>query len=83
MSAEPRFVDTNVLVYLFDSGAPDKQTRARDLLREEQDRLVVSVQVLGEFYVTVTSFLIDAPWGMSVTRGHDSATSRVDRDRQA
>ena len=48
MSAEPRFVDTNVLVYLFDSGAPDKQTRARDLLREEQDRLVVSVQVLGE-----------------------------------
>jgi len=54
MSAEPRFVDTNVLVYLFDSSAPDKQTRARDLLWEEQDRLVVSVQVLGEFYVTVT-----------------------------
>ena len=54
MSVEPRFVDTNVLVYLFDSDAPEKQARARDLVREERDRLVVSVQVLGEFYVTVT-----------------------------
>ncbi len=54
MSVEPRFVDTNVLVYLFDTDAPDKQARARELLREERDRLVVSVQVLGEFYVTVT-----------------------------
>ena len=54
MSVEPRFVDTNVLVYLFDSDAPDKQARARALMREERNRLVVSVQVLGEFYVTVT-----------------------------
>ena len=54
MSVEPRFLDTNVLVYLFDSDAPEKQARAREILREERDRLVVSVQVLGEFYVTVT-----------------------------
>ena len=54
MSVEPRFLDTNVLVYLFDSDAPEKQSRAREVLREERDRLVVSVQVLGEFYVTVT-----------------------------
>ena len=27
MSVEPRFVDTNVLVYLFDGDAPDKQAR--------------------------------------------------------
>ena len=27
MSVEPRFVDTNVLVYLFDGDAPDKQSR--------------------------------------------------------
>ena len=54
MSVEPKFVDTNVLVYLFDAGAPEKQARARELLHEERDRLVVSVQVLGEFYVTVT-----------------------------
>ena len=39
---------------LFDSDAPEKQARAREIPREEHDRLVVSVQVLGEFYVTVT-----------------------------
>lgn len=54
MSVEPKFVDTNVLVYLFDAGAADKQTRARELVRSERDRLVLSVQVLDEFYVTVT-----------------------------
>ena len=27
MSVEPRFVDTNVLVYLFDADAPEKQAR--------------------------------------------------------
>lgn len=54
MSVEPRFVDTNVLVYLFDTDSPDKQARAQELLREEKDRIVVSPQVLGEFYVTVT-----------------------------
>ena len=54
MNGEPRFMDTNVLVYLFDADSPGKQARAQELLREEWDRLVVSVQVLGEFYVTVT-----------------------------
>ena len=54
MNDERKFVDTNVLVYLFDTDSPGKQERARELLREEGDRIVVSVQVLGEFYVTVT-----------------------------
>lgn len=54
MSVETKFVDTNVLVYLFDADAPGKQARARELLRNERDRIAVSVQVLGEFYVTVT-----------------------------
>ena len=35
MSAELKFVDTNVLVYLFDGDSPDKQARARELLSEE------------------------------------------------
>jgi predicted nucleic acid-binding protein len=52
MSAELRFVDTNVLVYLFDADAPAKQAIARELLRA--GRLVLSSQVLSEFYVTVT-----------------------------
>ena len=50
------FVDTNVLVYLFDSSAPDKQARARELLAERgpAGELVLSTQVLQEFFVTVT-----------------------------
>ena len=54
MSAEPQFVDTNVLVYLFDNDAPEKQSGARRLLENEAENLVLSTQVLGEFYVTVT-----------------------------
>ena len=54
MSAEPWFVDTNVLVYVFDDDSPHKQKIARELLDQEADRIVLSTQVLGEFYVTVT-----------------------------
>ncbi len=54
MTAEWRFLDTNVLVYLFDNDAPEKQARARVLLEEEPESIVLSTQVLGEFYVTVT-----------------------------
>lgn len=50
------FVDTNVLVYCFDSGQPVKRKRALAILDGESDvgDLVVSTQVLQEFYVTVT-----------------------------
>jgi predicted nucleic acid-binding protein len=50
------FLDTNVLVYLFDAGAPAKQAAARDLLatRGEAGEVVLSTQVLQEFYVAVT-----------------------------
>ncbi len=54
MSAEPWFVDTNVLVYAFDDDSPRKQQAARELLDEEAHRVVLSTQVLSEFYVTVT-----------------------------
>jgi predicted nucleic acid-binding protein len=56
MSADLRFVDTNVLVYLFDVDAPAKQAMARELLKAgaEEGGLVLSAQVLSEFYVTVT-----------------------------
>lgn len=52
MSGELRFIDTNVLVYLFDNDAPAKQAVARELLGA--GRFVLSTQVLSEFYVTVT-----------------------------
>lgn len=49
------FVDTNVIVYLFDDGEPAKQERARRLIADpESPPLVVSTQVLSECYVTLT-----------------------------
>jgi predicted nucleic acid-binding protein len=55
------FVDTNVLVYLFDADAPDKQQRARDVVADLAQRkaLVLSAQVLGELYVTLTRKLAE------------------------
>lgn len=51
-----RFVDTNVLVYLFDADAPAKRERARELLASDgvEGRLVISTQVLQELFVTLT-----------------------------
>lgn len=48
------FLDTNVLVYLYDTDAPEKQRAARRVLEQADDGLVISTQVLQEFYVTVT-----------------------------
>lgn len=58
------FIDTNVAVYLYDSAEPDKQATARAVIADEELDLVISSQVLGEFYVTVTRKLatpLDAP----------------------
>ena len=54
MSAESFFIDTNILVYLFDADSPDKQARARSVFKEVSDNAIVSVQVLGEFHVATT-----------------------------
>jgi len=51
---DKRFLDTNVLVYLFDTSEPVKRQVAARLLGEHADRLVLSTQVLQEFYVAVT-----------------------------
>lgn len=53
------FLDTNVLVYLFDADDPLKQRRAQDLLssQELRSQVTLSTQVLQEFYVTVTKKL--------------------------
>ena len=53
---EPVFVDTNVIVYRYDSSVPDKQSRADEWLRLVWDRRSgrLSTQVLQEFYSTVT-----------------------------
>lgn len=50
------FVDTNVLVYAYDRSAGVKRDIARRVLAElwESGRGVLSVQVLQEFFVTIT-----------------------------
>jgi len=50
------FVDTNVLVYAYDDNEPKKRDRAIALLEElgRTDEIIISTQVLQEFYVTVT-----------------------------
>ncbi len=72
MSVEWKFVDTNVLVYLFDVDAPDKRARAQALLREEKDCIVLSIQVLGEFYVTVTRKFTESLSRESAARAVDA-----------
>lgn len=55
-SAVYQFVDTNVLVYAHDISAGVKHQKAREILVDlwETDRGCLSIQVLQEFYVTVT-----------------------------
>ncbi len=50
------FLDTNILVYAYDGHEPEKQIRAQTLLRTaiQEESAVLSVQVLGEFFVVVT-----------------------------
>ena len=50
------FFDTNVLVYLFDNRDPEKKIRAQQVFAEESERglVVLSTQVLQEFYWAVT-----------------------------
>lgn len=50
------FFDTNVLVYMFDADAPKKQAQAQQLFNDvaPMGRLVISTQVLQEFYVIST-----------------------------
>lgn len=53
MSAGKAFFDTSVLLYMYSSADPAKQTRARELYREYSGvgRMVLSTQVVQEFFV--------------------------------
>ncbi|UHD18088.1 PIN domain-containing protein [Thiocapsa bogorovii] len=53
MSGEIRFLDTSILVYLFDGDEPTKQAIAERIFRDDSG-IRLSTQVLAEFYVTVT-----------------------------
>lgn len=65
------FVDTNVLVYAYDRGEPEKQKVALALLEAgDADSFVISSQVLGEFFTVVTRKL-------ATPLHHDEAASAV------
>ena len=53
------FLDTNILVYAYDSHDLHKQAIAQALLTTsiEQENGVISVQVLGEFFTVVTKHI--------------------------
>lgn len=55
------FFDTNVLLYLFDTSAPEKKARAEEVFAREvaEDRAILSTQILQEFYVNATRKLAD------------------------
>lgn len=56
VESEFQFVDTNVLVYAHDLSAGEKHKRASQIVKElwESEGGCLSIQVLQEFYVTVT-----------------------------
>jgi len=70
--SERQFIDSNVLVYAFDSTAGSKNDRARRLLAALWSTKggCLSLQVLQEFYVTVTGRI-------SRPLAHDEAARRV------
>ncbi len=56
---EPVFVDTNVWVYAVDAADPAKRERALEVVDPARGReLVISSQVLTEFYAVVTRKLV-------------------------
>ena len=53
------FLYSNILVYAYDRHDPRKQNKAQKLLTDgiERETLVLSVQVLGEFFNVVTRYI--------------------------
>jgi len=56
------FLDTNILVYLFDKSEKEKQTSVKKLVEDHlpQTRMFVSIQVINEF-INVTGKKISSP----------------------
>jgi predicted nucleic acid-binding protein len=54
----PFFLDSNILIYAFDTLEPVKRARSRALIeRLPAEAIVLSAQVVNEFYFTVTGKL--------------------------
>ena len=61
----PTFVDTNVIVYAFDTEDPVKHAKAQKIVSDltEAGELVVSTQILQELYVTLHRRFVVRTWG--------------------
>ena len=78
--AQREFVDTNVLVYAFDASAGEKQRAAQELVEKLWDTGTgcISVQVLQEYFVTVTKKVANPlPLEDATARVREFATWRV------
>ena len=71
MNDDRTFVDTNVFVYAIDRHAARKRSRAQTLLLTLGSSIVLSTQVLQEFFVTATRKL-------GVPLSSEDAEQRVD-----
>jgi predicted nucleic acid-binding protein len=63
------FVDTNIIVYAYDSSAGAKHSRAAEMLKDlwNTGRGIISTQVLQEFFVTTTR-KIKKPMAVPIAR---------------
>ena len=69
----PDFLDTNVVVYAFDSGNPPKQKVSRELLKSGiAGRAVISTQVLAEFASTLLHKISPRANADAVMKGLDA-----------
>jgi predicted nucleic acid-binding protein len=55
------FLDTNLWIYLQDGSPGDKSQRVSDLMRENDGRILISTQVVGELYHVMTRKKIALP----------------------
>jgi predicted nucleic acid-binding protein len=67
------FLDTNVLVYAYETSHPEKQRIARELLKRGiAGKAVISTQVLAEFAATLLHKITPAATGHAVMKGLDA-----------
>jgi predicted nucleic acid-binding protein len=82
MSGGRAFIDTNVVVYLFDDRSPRKQRSAGALvqkLAEEQTVRVISTQVLQEAYSVLTSKLhVNGTYALTLLQKMERSGIRVE-----
>jgi predicted nucleic acid-binding protein len=75
------FLDTNILVYLFDENSPDKKRSGHELVRrlaEELTTRVISTQVLQEAYSSMTRKLgLDPASVLTLLREMEGSGIRV------